>query len=91
MLGNLPFTAGTNASGGTGTAQRAGNLLVGYSTGFTTKAPQTGYVNDGTDYAILITNDSSDARDSLNDALGPSNFTDAANKNFLMGTVIFTV
>ena len=91
VLGNLPFTAGTNASGGTGTAQRAGNLLVGYSTGFTTKAPQTGYVNDGTDYAILITNDSSDARDSLNDALGPSNFTDAANKNFLMGTVIFTV
>ena len=91
VLGNLPFTAGTNASGGTGTAQRAGNLLVGYSTGFTTKAPQTGYVNDGTDYAVLITNDSSDARDSLNDALGPSNFTDAANKNFLMGTVIFTV
>ena len=91
VLGNLPFTAGTNASGGTGTAQRAGNLLVGYSTGFTTKAPQTGYVHDRTDYAILITNDSSDARVSLNDALCPSNFTDAANKNFLMGTVIFTV
>ena len=91
VIGNLPFTAGTNASGGTGTAQRAGNLLVGYAAGFTSEAPQTGYVNDGTDYAVLVSNDSSDARDDLNNTLGPSNFTDAANKNFLMGTVFFTV
>ena len=90
VIGNLPFTAGTNA-GGTGTAQRAGNLLVGYAAGFTSEAPQTGYVNDGTDYAVLVSNDSSDARDDLNNTLSPSNFTDAANKNFLMGTVFFTV
>ena len=90
MLGGLPFTASTNASG-TGTAQRAGNLLVGYANGFTSEVPQTGYVNDGNDYAILITNGSSDARDDLNNSLGPGNFTSGTNTNFLMGTVFFTV
>ena len=90
VIGGFPFTASTNASG-TGTAQRAGGLLVNYASGFTTEAPQTGYVNDGNDYAILITNSSSDARDDLDNGLGPTNFTNSANSNFLMGTVFFTV
>ncbi len=90
VIGNFPFTASTNASG-IGTAQRAGSLLVTFSQNFTTEAPQTGYVNDGNDYAILITNSSSDARDDLNNGLGPTNFTNSGNSNFLMGTVFFTV
>ncbi len=82
-IGGLPFLAST-VSG-----NRAGTLNVGYTSNFVTESPQSGYINDGNTYAILVTNQSSDARSDSNNAVGVSNMQTGTNDNFIMSTLIY--
>ena len=83
FIGGLPFLASA-ASG-----NRAGTLNVGYTSNFVTEAPQSGYINDGNTYAILVTNQSSDARSDSNNGVCVSNMQTGTNDNFIMATLIY--
>lgn len=83
-VSGLPFTAVT------GNGARAGGLSVHYTSGWGTKVPQSGYVNNGETEVVLGDFDSASAEGAERDiTVEVSDLNTTANKNYLMAEIIY--
>ena len=85
-VGGLPFTSNSN------NGSRAGSVIIAYSNLFANDNPQAGYQNNNTTSINLGHNGvTADANSPLAGNLSMLDLDTGSAKNFLMGTLIYTV
>ena len=83
LIEGLPFTPAAR------NGNRAGSLIVGYSSSFAGDAPQGGYINDANAQIILATTNSGNAGSNMDHTILISDLGTTPNDNFLMATLIY--